>query len=249
MMEFDRHFNTDTAAAEMVVNFVRSQIERGQVRPGDRLPPERELATRIGVSRPSVRAGLRTLNAMGIVQTRHGSGTYIIEGPPTLDAQPLKLLAALHGFSSEQMFESRRVLEMGIAGLAAERATAEQLSTMAEEVTGMFASVDDAQTFLMHDVRFHRAVAAGSGNPILAALVEMISTLYFEHRKRVPRTREQLRETAIVHRNIYHAIRAHDAERARREMSQHLPRPRAISAEMGREVVGAVVRAVAARTV
>ena len=230
-MELDRHFRTtDTAAAEMVVNFVRSQIERGQLKPGDRLPSERDMATRVGVSRPSVRAGLRTLSAMGVVQTRHGSGTYITEGPPTLDAKPLRLLAALHGFSPEQMFESRRLLETGIAALAAERATSDHLASMAEEVTGMFASVDDAQAFLMHDVRFHRAIAAASGNPILASLVEMISTLYFEHRRRTTRTREQLRDVAIMHRNIYHAVRAHDPERARREMNTHLPRTRPIAA-------------------
>ena len=82
------------------------------------------------------------------------------------------------------MFEARRVLEVGVAGLAAERATGDQIAAMAEEVTGMFASVEDPQTFLMHDVRFHRAVAMASGNPILASLVEMVSSLYFEQRRR-----------------------------------------------------------------
>ena len=219
-------------AAELVVDYVRQQIERGLVRPGDRLPPERELAARIGVSRPSVRAGLRTLAAMGAVQTRHGSGTYITEGPPTLDAKPLRLLAALHGFSPAQVFEARRLLEVGVAGLAAERAGGDHITAMAEEVAGMFASIEDAAVFLHHDVRFHRAVAAASGNPILASLVEMVSTLFFEERRRAPaRSRDQLRETAITHRNIYHAVRARDAERARREMGQHLPRHQGAAAD------------------
>lgn len=221
---------SDAAAAELVVDFVRGQIEKGLLRPGDRLPPERVLAQQIGVSRPSVRAGLRSLSAMCVVHTRHGSGTYIAEGPPQLDSRPLSLLASLHGFTADQMFEARRVLEVGLAGLAAERASAEEIAGMAEEVTGMFASVEDPQAFLMHDVRFHRSVAMASGNPILATLVEMVSTLYFEHRRRtLPRGRD-LRETAIMHRNIYHAVRAHDADRARREMSVHLPRPARISA-------------------
>ena len=219
----------EMAAAELVVNFVRGGIERGQLRPGDRLPAERQLTARVGVSRPSVRAGLRTLSAMGVVQTRHGSGTYITESP-SLDAKPLRLLAALHGFGPEQIFEARRVLELGAAGLAAERATSEQMARMAEEVTGMFAAVDDPATFMTHDLHFHRAVAAASGNPILAALVEMVSTLHFEGRRRAIRTRDQLRDVAITHRNIYHAVRARDPERARREMSQHLPRPRPSSA-------------------
>jgi GntR family transcriptional repressor for pyruvate dehydrogenase complex len=69
-----------------------------------------------------------------------------------------------------------------------------------------------------------------SGNPILATLVEMVSSLYFEHRRRtLPRGRD-LRETAIMHRNIYHAVRAHDADRARREMSVHLPRQARLNA-------------------
>jgi GntR family transcriptional regulator, transcriptional repressor for pyruvate dehydrogenase complex len=213
----------DTAAG-LVVRFVRGQIERGLLKPGDRLPAERELARRIGVSRPSVRSGLRSLAAIGVVQTRHGSGTYITDGPPALDSAPLGMLAALHGFRPEQMFEARRVLETGVAGLAAERATPEQVAAMADEVAGMFASLDDPQQFILHDVRFHRAVARGSGNPILASLVEMVSSLYFEQRRRTVRPPEQLRDIAMTHRNIYHAVRARDVERARREMSQHLPR-------------------------
>jgi GntR family transcriptional repressor for pyruvate dehydrogenase complex len=228
---------SDAAATEAVVEYVNRKIETGELGPGDRLPAERDLAARIGVSRPSVRSGLRTLAAMGLVQTRHGSGTYITDGPPALDSKPLRAMAALHGMSPDQMFEARRVLEVGAAGLAAERASSDQVAAMAEEVTGMFAAVDDPETFLTHDIRFHRAVAAATGNPILASLVEMVSGLFFEQRRRAPqRSADQLREMAIVHRNIYHAVRAHDPDRARREMGGHLPRPRAIAAEMRREV-------------
>jgi GntR family transcriptional repressor for pyruvate dehydrogenase complex len=231
-MSFDESpKGSDAAAAEVVIDFVRSHIESGALGPGDRLPAERELAAQIGVSRPSVRAGLRTLAAMRVVQTRHGAGTFITDGPPSLDAKPLRLLSALHGFGPGQLFEARRVLEVGVAGLAAERATAEQIAVMAEEVAEMFASIDDPHAFSTHDVRFHRAVAAGSGNPILAALVEMVSTLFFDERRRGPmRTPAQLREAAIMHRNIYHAVRIRDARAAQREMSQHLPRPAAATA-------------------
>ena len=156
---------TEGVTAEIVVQHVRALIERGELRPGDRLPPERELAVQLGVSRPSVRAGLRSLAAIGVLQTRHGAGTFITDGPPTLGSEPLSFLAALHGFTRDEMFEARRALEVGVAGLAAERATDDQIATIAEEVTGMFASLDDAQAFLIHDIRFHRAVAAASGNP------------------------------------------------------------------------------------
>src|SRR5512136_679385 len=129
----------DTAAGAQVVDHVRREIEAGRLGPGDRLPPERELAQRMGVSRPSLRSGLRTLQAMGILHARRGAGTFIVEGPPHLGKAPLQFLAALHGFTLDQIYEARRMLEVGAAGLAAERATGERRAAMADEITGMFA--------------------------------------------------------------------------------------------------------------
>ena len=213
---------TDGVTAEVVVQHVRGLIERGELRPGDRLPPERELAVQLGVSRPSVRAGLRSLAAIGILQTRHGAGTFITDGPPTLGTEPLSFLAALHGFTQDEMYEARRALEVGVAGLAAERATDDQIATIAEEVTSLFASLDEPQSFLRHDIRFHRAVAAASGNPILASLVEMVSTIFYEHRRKKVEEAGDLKDSAQMHRAIYHAIRARDAKRARAAMNEHL---------------------------
>ncbi len=215
------------AAAELVVSHVRDLIERGQLGPGDRLPAERELALRVGVSRPSVRAGLRALSAMGVVQSRHGAGTFIRGGPPTLGSEPLSFLAALHGFTPDEMFEARRVLEVGVAGLAAERATGDQLASISEEITGMYASMDDPQAFLIHDIRFHRAVATAAANPILASLVEMVSGIFYEHRRRTVQQGRDLKEAADLHRAIYQALRLHDQERARRAMEDHLSLARA----------------------
>ena len=213
-------------SADQVVTHIRQLIERGQLRPGDRLPAERDLATKIGVSRPSVRIGLRSLAAMGVVRSRHGSGTYIPEGPPTLDSEPLSFLAALHGFTREEMYEARRLLEVGAAGMAAERATPEQLATLADEVTNLFAALDDPLRFLVHDIMFHRSVAAASGNPIIGSLVEMVSALYYERRRETAKeaSDRDLKEAAELHRRIYQAIRARDPETARNAMNEHLIR-------------------------
>src|ERR671914_2531464 len=86
-------------STQQVVTHVRALIERGALRPGDRLPAERDLAVQIGVSRPTIRAGLRALAAIGVVRARHGSGTYIPDGPPALGTDALSFLAALHGFT------------------------------------------------------------------------------------------------------------------------------------------------------
>src|SRR5215510_1020491 len=170
-------------STEQVVAHVRQLIEQGAVGPGDRLPAERDLATHIGVSRPTVRAGLRALAAMGVVRSRHGSGTYIPDGPPSLGSESLRFQAALHGFTREEMYEARRIFEVGAAGLAAERATPEQVATLAEEVTNLYASLADPVAFLVHDIDFHRSVATASGNPIVASIVEMVSALYYEQRR------------------------------------------------------------------
>jgi GntR family transcriptional repressor for pyruvate dehydrogenase complex len=213
----------DPIAAEQVVAYVRGLIEKGALRPGDRLASERELVREIGVSRPSVRAGLRSLATMGVVTTRQGAGTFITAGPPALGNEPLGLLAALHGITREGLFEARRVLEMSTAALAAERATGEQLAAMSDEITGMYTSLEDPQAFLLHDVRFHRAVAAGSNNLVLSALIEMVASLHYELRRvTIERARSELRAEADMHRRIYQAIRAREAEAARLGMGEHL---------------------------
>ena len=209
-------------STDQVVAFVRDLIERGEVRPGDRLPAKRDLANQIGVSRPSVRAGLHALAAMGVVRSRHGSG--IQDGPPALGSGPLGFLAALHGFTTQEMNETRQILEVGGAALAAERATAEELATLSDEVSGMFASLDDPHVFLVHDINFHRGVASASHNPVIASIVEMVSALYYERRhvtvERAPD--RDLRDAAHAHRRIYLAIKSRDANEARRAMSEHL---------------------------
>ena len=210
------------SARDRVVEHVRRLIELGSLRPGDRLPGERDLAQELGVSRPSVRSGLEALEAMGVVVSRRGAGTFIAAGPPDFGTEPLSLLASLHRLTAAEMFEARLVLEVGVAGLAARQATAEALAAMADEVSEMFASLGDPQAFLVHDVRFHRAVAAGCGNRVLAALMEMVSAQFYELRKQTIDRARDLKESAEMHRRIYRAIRARDRETAQAAMAEHL---------------------------
>lgn len=212
----------EISSAGQVVDFVRRLIDAGRLKPGARLPAERDLAQEIGVSRPSLRSGLQTLQALGVIQSRQGAGTFIADGPPRLGGAPLSFLAALHGFTRDDMFEARRVLELGAASLAAERATMEGITVLADEVAAMFASLDDPQEFLIHDVQFHKAVAAASGNPVLATLIETISELVYETRRLTVERAHDLKESAEMHRRIYRAIKAGDAEKAREEMGLHL---------------------------
>ena len=215
----ERHGST----SEEVISQLREMIHRGELRLGDRLPPERDLAKLLGVSRPTLRAGIRSLAAVGVLQSRQGAGTFVkADGPPSLDSSPLRLMASLHGFTSGEMFEARRSLEMAIAGLAAERATGEHLASLSEEIAGMYASLDDPEQFLVHDMRFHQTVAAASGNRILTSLMNMIATILFDVRSKTVKRARDLKESAEMHRHVYRAIRDRKPEAARNAMRDHL---------------------------
>jgi GntR family transcriptional repressor for pyruvate dehydrogenase complex len=205
-----------------VVEHIRSLISSGEVRPGDRLPPERDLARQLKISRSSLRSGIGFLAAMGVLKSRHGAGTFVASGPPSFDSSSFSVLGALHGFHPWQMFEARIVIESNVAALAAERATDEHIAELAEEVAEMYASLEDPQQYLIHDVRFHRTIAKASGNPILGALMETLTASLYQIRSKTIQNAVDLKESSEMHREIYRAIRCHNPALARRAMEQHL---------------------------
>lgn len=212
----------ETHRTMQVVNHIRSLIENGTLQPGDKIPPEREFARALKISRASLRTGIGYLAAMGVMKVRHGVGTFVADGPPEFGKASFSLMGALHGFQSWQMFEARILIESNLAALAAERGKEEHHAALAEEVAEIFGSVDNPGDYLIHDVIFHRILAQASGNPIMAAIMETItSSMYDKRRKTVERSTD-LRESAEMHRKIYRAVRARKPAEARKLMEQHL---------------------------
>jgi len=205
-----------------VVNYIRTLIEDGSLQPGDKIPPEREFARALKVSRASLRSGIGQLVAMGVMKVRHGVGTFIADGPPAFGKASVSFMGALHGFQSWQMFETRLILEGNLAALAAERGNEEQHAALAEEVAEMFAAMSNPADYLVHDVLFHRIISQASGNPILAALMETITTAMYDKRLKTVERSIDMRESAEMHREIYRSVRARDPLEARRLMEQHL---------------------------
>jgi GntR family transcriptional repressor for pyruvate dehydrogenase complex len=210
--------------SQEVVLRLRDMIHRGEIQAGDKLPPERDLAKLLNVSRPTLRAGIRSLVAIGVLRSKQGAGTFVIanDGPPSLDGNQLRLLASLRGFTSAEMFEARLALEMAVAGLAAERVTSDTLASLAEELAGIFGSIDEPEQFLVHDMNFHQLVATASGNRILTSLMNMVTTILFDVRSKTVKRAKDLKESAEMHRTIYRAIRNKDIEAARNAMRDHL---------------------------
>lgn len=214
--------NSDTYLTMQVVNYIRARLEEGTLQPGDRIPPEREFARELRISRASLRTGIGYLAAMGVMNVRHGVGTFVSDGPPEMGKTSLALLGALHGFKSWQIFEARLLLESNLAELAAERGKPEHLAALAEEVAEMDATVNDPTEYLIHDIRFHRTIAQASGNPILAAVMETITTALYDERRKTVELSRNLKSSAETHREIYEAIRTRNGAEARRIMEKHL---------------------------
>ena len=213
---------TNNHRTMQVVNHVRSLIENGTLLPGDKIPPEREFARTLKISRASLRTGIGYLAAMGVMKIRHGVGTFVADGPPDLGKTSLSLIGALHGFQTWQMFEARIILESALAALAAERGKEEHHAAMAEEVAEMFATLETPVDYLIHDVLFHRIIAQASANPILAAVMETVTSSMYDKRRKTVERATDLRESAEMHREIYRAIRGRRPEEARRLMEDHL---------------------------
>jgi GntR family transcriptional regulator, transcriptional repressor for pyruvate dehydrogenase complex len=205
-----------------VVSHIQKLIEAGVLKAGNKIPPEREFAAQLKVSRASLRAGIGYLAAMGVLKIRHGVGTFVAEEAPAVRSFSMQLLSALNGFKPKQMFEARLLLEGGLAAMAAERGSDSHFAMMAEEVTEMYATFDDPQEYLVHDVRFHRAIAEAAGNPILTVLMETVVSAMYDERRRTAEQSSDLRQSADMHRTIYRAIRARDMVAARHAMEQHL---------------------------
>ena len=196
-------------------------IESGELRLGDRLDPERELARKMKVSRPSLRSGLAFLAMIGVLKIKHGAGTYVICKPSLAQLPPPLVLGNLRG-SASAFHEARLVIESNTVGLAARRLQSAHAAELAEKIIDMYASLDQPQEYYRHELHFHRAIARAAGNAVLLALFETtVLGLYESSSRRIIRTQD-LRHSAEAHRDIYLAIRSHDASRASRLMERYL---------------------------
>jgi len=208
--------------AGQVVAELERRLAKGAVRPGERLPSERELASELRVNLPGLRKAIHLLKAMGVVETRSGCGTFVTKSPPCLEQEALSLLAPLLSFSERESWVARRLLEVSLVGLAAKNASEDDLAILAEEVTEMYASLDDRTEYLRHDIRFHQALGIAAKNPVLATLTEMVSAMLYDARKETIARIQNLRQSVEMHRKIYRAVRIGSEDKAKAAMAEHL---------------------------
>jgi len=215
------------ARTDDVVEGIKQMILTGDLRPGDRLPVEKDLAARLGLSRGSLREGVRALTMMGVLDTRQGNGTYVTSLEPNILYAPFGFVADLQHQDSAKFLAVRRVLEAEAAALAAARITDEQLDTAAEllaEAERTLAGPDiDHESLIGGDREFHRIIAAAADNTVLAALIEAVSGRTRRSRLWRSITEEGAADNTIAeHRSILAALRARDSDAARLRMAVHI---------------------------
>ena len=207
-----------------IADQIAALIERGEYKPGERLPPERDLAKQLGVSRPSVREALIALEVEGYVEVRIGSGVYV-HGPRPAARERAELPADSGPF---ELIKARWLIEAECAALAAKSATRAQVKAIGDALESMEAKRRKGEMPLEEDRLFHLRIAEASGNSALALVVK---TLWDQRAGPLFRRLEDHYDTPQLwghasseHRDIYDAIARHDAAGARATMRKHMDR-------------------------
>lgn len=211
------------AVTDEAILKIKEMIVGGELRPGDRLPKEAELAERLGLARNSLREAVRALALMNILDVRQGDGTYVTSLDSRLLLEALTFVVDFHQDDTVlQFLEVRRILEPAAAAMAASRISDDEL----ERLRGILGEIDadaPADKLVANDLEFHRSIANASGNTVLSSVLDGLSAP--TQRARIWRGLTEhgaLLRTLDEHRAIYDALAAHQPDEARAWMTVHI---------------------------
>lgn len=212
---------------EQIVDQIEDRIVKGDLEPGDRLAPERELAEQFGVSRTAIREAVKALAQKGLVEVLPGRGTFITNSTTQAVRHSLDLMMKIGSVEGQRsIVEVREILEPEIAALAAKRATDEQIAAMEEAVTVMEGTLSEIDEFIEADMDFHLALAEGAQNALILTLVDTLVELLRSLRERIASVEGGIERAQEHHRRILAAVMRRDADAARAEMRAHLQQVR-----------------------
>src|ERR1700722_3446840 len=204
---------------------VAKQIERlilKKLKPGDKLPSERELAELLQVSRSSIRDAIRGLELMGLVEPRQGAGTIVREISAELLVNPfanaLKHRRELVG----ELLDFRKMIEPPLAARAATHASAEEISEMEEILQRQEKTQNQGDAAIAEDAEFHYSVALASGNSVVLKVIDTLMDLLRDTRERSLQVEGRSQKSLAGHRRILAAIKRHDGEAAKNAMRRHI---------------------------
>lgn len=206
--------------SEEIISQIRGMIERGELRPGDRLPAERRLAEDFGVARNTVREAIRVLAEGGILESRQGAGTYVKDMSVRRNSLFDGILDGSH--SMQDIFEVRLLMEPEIAGLAAQNASPGDVNHLEAVVLEQQEAINAGQSGAMFDQRFHNLLAKASGNSVLREMVAALREDLTEIRNPTLQSDARQRASLVAHKAIVEAVRSGHVLQAERAMREHL---------------------------
>lgn len=207
---------------EQVAEQIRKLVSDGKLKPGDLLPPERELATKLGVGRSSIRDAVRTLEVMGILEPRQGHGTVVRDLSTDALVVPLASMLVRKREMVQELLDVRRMIEPGLAARAARNATAEEVGQMATILERHEAKLRRGEQAVDEDDEFHYAIALAARNGVVLRVLDLLMDLLRESRSRSLQVPGRPRRSFEGHRRILRAIQRRDAEAAESAVRRHL---------------------------
>lgn len=207
---------------EDIVRNLLLMIEEKKLRPGEKLPPERELAALLQVSRPSLREALRALSIMNVVEIRQGAGTYISALEPELLVEHLDFVFALSDSTYLDLLEARKIVEVGLCSLAAQRITDEELAELDLCLKRSIESASDSSLFFKADLQLHETIAEAARNMTISRFMASIRRLGNASRRRTTDLPGMKEQVVADHQKIVNALHARDPQAAQEAMLHHL---------------------------
>lgn len=210
--------------SEQVVEQIEKLIIEGQLKQGDRLPAERNLSERFGVSRTVIREAVKSLQEKGLVEVRPGVGTFVHNGMNKIMRESLERMVLFdHQQGLGNLMEVREMFEPQIAALAADKATEKDIQALKIAIEKMDASMDDVESFIAADHDFHLALAKATQNQLIVSLLDSIVDLLTQQRRQIfANNSEGPQRGQEHHKRILQAITDRDWKLARKTMFEHL---------------------------
>lgn len=207
---------------ERVVEAITDRILNGDLNPGDALPPEPQLCQQFGVSRTVIREAMKMLQARGLIEVIQGKGTLVSSNLYEISSDILRMALQQKQTTLMELWEVRRILEVEVAGLAAERATEEDLREMEQALELMWSKPGEVEGYVDADLAFHDALTRAAYNIVMNLITRSVGEL-LRHSRRVSfRGPDRVKEAVSAHEAIYQAVAARDPQAAREAMRRHL---------------------------
>ncbi len=205
-----------------VIDYVLALIKSGEIKPGERLPTESDLTETLGVSRTCVREAIKSLESLGLVRVRQRIGAIVLEPSPSNLLNAEQFSVAIQSQQTDDLIEFRKIMEVGLASLAAEKADAPDLERMKTALDRYKAEMATSGVDCNTDISFHAALAQASRNPIAVLVWQMLSARLAETLARTSTIPNVCEETLRDHERIYRAIKSRNPKKARKAMRVHL---------------------------